>query len=142
MSAVCSGASFGDHALLQRKKPLTRKTALRAKTPMRAKKPLRAHAAAGAADATDAAARRLWALLADRPGPPFSQYARLGPYVADFYCPAAGLVILLESQDDPARHDWLAAHGYRVLDFAATDVTAEAVCDALAEAFALRIIKS
>jgi very-short-patch-repair endonuclease len=121
--------------LLQRRKPLTRKTALRAK------KPLRAHAAPGAPDVHDEAARKLWLLLAGRPGPPFRQYARLGPYVADFYCPAAKLVILLESRDDPARQDWLAAQGYRVLGFAA-DVDPDAVCDSLAEAFTPRVIKS
>jgi very-short-patch-repair endonuclease len=128
--------------LLQRKKPLTRKTALRAKTPLRAKKPLRAHTAPDAPDAHDEAAAKLWLLLANRPGPPFCQYARLGPYVADFYCPAAKLVILLEGKDDPARQDWFTAQGYRVLGFAAADVNPDAMCDALAEAFALRVIKN
>ena len=128
--------------MLRRKKPLTRKKALRAKAPLRAKKPLRAQAVPGAPDANGEAARKLWPLLANRPGPPFCQVARLGPYVADFYCPAAKLVILLESQDDPARQDWLAAQGYRVLGFAAADVNPDMVCDRLAEAFTLRVIKS
>ncbi len=128
--------------MLQRKKPLTRKTALRAKKPLGAKKPWRVQAAPDIRDASDEAARKLWPLLASRPGPPFSQYVRLGPYVADFYCAATKLVILLESQDDPARQDWFAAQGYRVLGFAAADLNLDTVRDSLAEAFTLRVIKS
>lgn len=54
-----------------------------------------------------------------------------GPFVADFYCPAAKLVIEVEGivhamgdrpQRDEARFAWLERHGYAVLRLPASDV--------------------
>lgn len=118
--------------MLQRKKPLTRKKALRAKAPLHAKRALRATA--------DDAARKLWPLLAERAGPPFTQAVRLGPWCADFACLAAKLVILIDNDDDPARRDWFVAQGWRVLS-PAPDADPERVLDDVAAAFTLRIVK-
>jgi very-short-patch-repair endonuclease len=119
----------GSKTLLRRKKPLTRKKALRAKAPLRAKS--RPHATETCTDV----ARKLWPLLAERAGPPFVQDLRIGPWRADFACPAAKLVILLTNGDDPARRDWFEAQGWRVL------ADPDRVLDDVAAAFTLRIVK-
>jgi len=55
----------------------------------------------------------------------------MGPYVVDFYCPAAKLVVELDGEvhgdrlvEDAERTAWLEARGYRVVRFAAVDVLA------------------
>ena len=130
---------------MQRKKPLTRKTALRSKSPIKAKGTLRTQTvfARAASDRTDEAARKVWPLLEGRAGPPFVQDERVGPYRADFACPAAKLVILIDNDADPGRRDWFAAQGWRVLSFAPDEAAREPerVIDAVADCFSLRIVK-
>ena len=79
------------------------------------------------ANTTDAE-RKLWRALKNVPieGTHFRRQVSIGPYVADFACLAARLIIELDgghhSRDDVARkdrvrQDWLEAEGYRVLRF-------------------------
>ena len=79
------------------------------------------------ANTTDAE-RKLWHALKNVPveGTHFRKQVPIGPYVADFVCLAARLIIELDgghhSRDDVAvknrmRQDWLEAEGYRVLRF-------------------------
>ena len=72
------------------------------------------------------AERRLWALLRGRAGLRFRRQQPIGPYIADFFCSTAKLIIELDGgrhgQDcnvarDTARTHWLEARGYRVLRF-------------------------
>jgi very-short-patch-repair endonuclease len=122
--------------VLQRKKPLIRKKALRTKMPLRAN---------GRRDTmeSDDAADKVWPLLEARGGPPFTRNERIGPYRADFACPAAKLVILFENGDDPARRDWFSAQDWRVLSFdpAESARDPDRVIDAVAATFTLRIVK-
>ncbi|GAA0570399.1 endonuclease domain-containing protein [Rhizomicrobium electricum] len=132
--------------MLQRKKPLTRKKPLRAKAPMRAQKKVAGGDSAAdqrADEVSDAAARKLWPLLAARSGPPFVQHERIGPYRADFACLPARLVVLIANQDDPERQDWFESQNWRVLPFAAETILADTdrVLDAVAAAFTLRIVR-
>lgn len=124
--------------MLQRKKPLTRKKALRNKAPLRTKGIGHRHAAE-----SDDAADKLWTLLETRAGPPFTRNERIGPYRADFACPAAKLVILFENGEDPPRRDWFSAQDWRVLSFDAAETARDPdrVIDALSAAFTLRIVK-
>jgi very-short-patch-repair endonuclease len=83
-------------------------------------------------DPTDAE-RKLWQLLrgkqlADRR---FRRQQPIGPYIADFYCSVARLVIELDgfqhADDVYKRHDarrtqWLQSRGYEVLRFWNSDV--------------------
>jgi very-short-patch-repair endonuclease len=57
----------------------------------------------------------------------FRRQQPIGPYVADFYCAIARLVIEVDGGQhtggiDAARDAWLAARGYRVLRFWNNDV--------------------
>jgi very-short-patch-repair endonuclease len=72
--------------------------------------------------------RRLWALLRGKKlaGYRFRRQAQIGPYIADFFCPKARLVIEVDgtfhgdkNQDarDEARTRWFEAHGCRVIRF-------------------------
>lgn len=126
---------------LQRKKPLTRKTALRSTRQLGGK---RIRRAVETSDREGEAARKLWPLLATRPGPPFHPCERLGPYVADFFCPTARLVILIQGEEDPRRQEWFAGQGYHVLSFGADAVCSnpDDVLATVAEAFKPRVIKS
>ena len=126
---------------MQRKKPLTRKS------PMRSTKALRSkagHDADHRSDPKAEATRKLWALLDGHAGLRFRQRELVGPYLVDFLCPAARLVICLvgEDGDDAEQAAWLRSHGYRVLAFAAADVThdPQPVLDAIADVFTLRVI--
>ena len=130
-----------DSAPLQRKKPLTRKT------PMRSTKAL--HATPGRvadqrADPKAEATRKLWALLDGHAGLRFRRRELVGPYLVDFLCPAARLVILLigGNDADPEQAAWLRSQGYRVLAFAAAEVARDPqrVLDAVADVFTLRVI--
>ena len=76
-------------------------------------------------DPTEAEAR-LWSRLRHKQidGHRFRRQASIGPYVADFLCPGAGLIIEVdggqhasESAKDSTRTAWLSARGYRVLRF-------------------------
>jgi very-short-patch-repair endonuclease len=69
------------------------------------------------------AEKRLWGVLRDRrfQGHKFRRQVPIGPFIVDFFCPVAKLVVELDGSqhaDDPtdARRDaWLSARGYRVL---------------------------
>ena len=85
----------------------------------------------------------LWRLLRGSPGGVrFRRQYPVGPYVADFYCPAAKLVIEIDGQvhelggrleRDAERDSRLSAMGLQVLRIAARDVLAspDAVADGL-----------
>jgi very-short-patch-repair endonuclease len=74
----------------------------------------------------------LWQILRKRPGGfKFRRQHPLTPYVLDFYCPAAKLVIEIDgsvhSMGDRPAHDarrdaWLREQGLRVIRFDAADV--------------------
>jgi very-short-patch-repair endonuclease len=79
-------------------------------------------------DATEAE-RRLWAALRNRAlGAKFRRQVPLGPFVADFACATARLVIELdggqhaESVRDARRDAWLAAEGWAVVRYWNSDV--------------------
>ena len=66
---------------------------------------------------------RLWLHLRQKQldGFRFRRQQPLGPYIVDFFCPAAKLIIEVDggqhAQDSPARTAWLQARGYRVIRF-------------------------
>ena len=79
------------------------------------------------ANATEAE-RKLWSLLRRKriAGLRFRRQHPVGPYIADFYCAAAKLIIELDGSQhcepsnlayDAARTKWLERHGYCVLRF-------------------------
>ncbi len=79
---------------------------------------------------TDAEAR-LWARLRFRQldGFRFRRQQPIGPYIVDFSCPAAKLIIEVDGgqhatdqQRDDRRTRWLEARGYRVVRFWNNDV--------------------
>lgn len=86
---------------------------------------------------------KLWALLRRSPeGIRFRRQHPIGPYVADFYCPAAKLVIEVDglihdcavtAEKDIARNDYMRKLGLEVLRVPAADVLKDpaAVADAL-----------
>jgi very-short-patch-repair endonuclease len=70
--------------------------------------------------------RLLWGKLRDRrlAGVKFRRQHPVGPYVADYYCPAARLVIKLDGRShigqeapDRERQDYLEGQGMRVIRF-------------------------
>jgi very-short-patch-repair endonuclease len=71
------------------------------------------------------AEKQLWALLRDRrfAGYKFRRQVPIGPYIADFACLDARLIVELDggqhadSQRDVVRDQWLVDDGYRVLRF-------------------------
>jgi very-short-patch-repair endonuclease len=71
------------------------------------------------------AERRLWYLLRSRrlAGFKFRRQVPVGPYIADFLCYDARLIVEADggqhadSASDAARTSWLAANGFRVLRF-------------------------
>ena len=77
--------------------------------------------------ATTDAERALWFLLRDRRIPVrFRRQHPIGPYVVDFFCPIAGLVIELDGEQhgfeanrthDDIRTRFLESRGYHVLRF-------------------------
>jgi very-short-patch-repair endonuclease len=80
--------------------------------------------------------RILWRALKELPveGTHFRRQAPIGPYVVDFFCPAAHLIIELDgghhAEDKPAKHDrerqlWLEQEGYRVVRFWNSEITAD-----------------
>ena len=76
------------------------------------------------------AERRLWLYLRQRQinGFLFRKQCPAGPYVADFACLQAKLIVEVDggqhadSATDAARDAWFAAHGYRTLRFWNNDV--------------------
>ena len=90
------------------------------------------------------AERKLWEALRQKKlgGLRFRLQQPIGPYVADFFCPSAKLVIeldgyfhddILRIQRDQVRTAWLNAHGIRVLRFGndAISKALEEVLDAI-----------
>jgi very-short-patch-repair endonuclease len=78
-------------------------------------------------DATESE-RKLWSILRSKQfgGLRFRRQQPLGPYIVDFYCSAAKLIIELDGNQhgideniayDAARDGWLRSQGYRVLRF-------------------------
>src|SRR5258708_34121866 len=76
---------------------------------------------------------RLWSRLRGKQleGFRFRRQQPIGPYIVDFLCPAAKLVIEVDGgqhatdeQRDAARSGWLEERGYRVLRFCNNDVLA------------------
>ena len=75
---------------------------------------------------------RLWQLLRRRAqGFRFRQQHPAGPYVADFYCPSAKLIVEVDGSAhdmgnrparDARRDAWLRARGYRILRIPATEI--------------------
>jgi very-short-patch-repair endonuclease len=72
--------------------------------------------------------RTLWRALKELPvgGTHFRRQAPIGPYVVDFFCPAARLIIDLDGghhnedetrERDRERQHWLEREGYRVVRF-------------------------
>jgi very-short-patch-repair endonuclease len=68
--------------------------------------------------------RRLWRLLRDRrlAGLKFRRQVPIGPYVADFVCLSARLIVeadgpLHDEAHDAKRDAWLGGQGFRVLRF-------------------------
>jgi very-short-patch-repair endonuclease len=72
--------------------------------------------------------RMLWRALKELPvgGTHFRRQAPIGPYIVDFFCPAAHLIIELDgghhNEDETAKRDrerqlWLEREGYRVVRF-------------------------
>jgi very-short-patch-repair endonuclease len=80
--------------------------------------------------------RVLWRALKQLPldGTHFRRQAPIGPYVVDFFCPAARLIIELDgghhNDDETAGRDserqlWLEKEGYRVVRFWNSEITAD-----------------
>jgi very-short-patch-repair endonuclease len=92
---------------------------------------LLSHARALRRDATPAE-RKLWQALRRHQvgGLKFRRQVSLGPYIADFYCASARLVIEvdgishIDSRSDAIRDTWMAKHGIRVVRIANRDVLA------------------
>src|SRR4051794_39683786 len=78
---------------------------------------------------------RLWALLRrSAAGVSFRRQHPVGPYVADFYCPAAKLVIEIDGSThdftvtrDEKRDDYMRALGLNILRIPASEVMADAL---------------
>jgi very-short-patch-repair endonuclease len=78
--------------------------------------------------------RTLWRALKELPieGTHFRRQAPIGPYVVDFFCPAAHLIIEIDgghhNDDETATRDrerqlWLEQEGYRVVRFWNSEIT-------------------
>jgi very-short-patch-repair endonuclease len=76
---------------------------------------------------------RLWGLLRRSPGGVrFRKQHPIGPYVADFYCPAAKLVIEIDGlihdftvEHDQKRDEYMRTLGLNILRIPASDVMAD-----------------
>ncbi|MET0240327.1 MAG: endonuclease domain-containing protein [Sphingobium sp.] len=77
----------------------------------------------------------LWTRLR-RPvaGPKFRRQHPVGPYIADFYCASARLIVEIDGEAhnradrperDARRDQWLSAAGYRILRMSACEVLAD-----------------
>jgi very-short-patch-repair endonuclease len=78
--------------------------------------------------------RTLWRALKELPveGTHFRRQAPIGPYIVDFFCPAAHLIIEIDgghhNDDETATRDrerqlWLEQEGYRVVRFWNSEIT-------------------
>ena len=78
---------------------------------------------------------KLWALLRRSPnGVRFRRQHPVGPYVADFYCPAAKLVIEIDGlihdftfERDKTRDEYMRALGLAILRIPASEILADPV---------------
>jgi very-short-patch-repair endonuclease len=78
---------------------------------------------------------KLWALLRRSPcGVGFRRQHPIGPYVADFYCPAVKLVIEVDGRThdftverDEVRDDYIQNLGLKIIRIPASEVLADAV---------------
>lgn len=130
--------------MLKRKKPLVRRSSLK-----RSGLRLAAHRTETVPDKTSqapSAADKLWSVLRDREiaGLQFRHRERVGPYLADFLCPAARFIIQLEG-DEPIDHmqtEWFRKNGYRVLLFSQADALSDPqrILDAIMQAFEVRVV--
>ena len=90
------------------------------------------------------AERKLWLLLRSKQlgGFKFRRQQPIGPYVVDFFCPMAKLIVELDGsqhgeadklQYDEDRTMWLSSRGYHVVRFVNADVlrNPEIVADAI-----------
>ena len=88
------------------------------------------------------AERRLWQLLRGKKVAHmrFRRQQPIGPYIADFFCPAARLIVELDggqhatdknSAYDAARTRWLEERGYRLLRFANGEILKGNVAEAI-----------
>ena len=76
------------------------------------------------------AEQRLWTALRRRQtGHSFRRQHAIDHFIADFYCPAAHLIVEVDgvvhdsqAERDEARTQWLEARGYRVMRFSNADV--------------------
>jgi very-short-patch-repair endonuclease len=75
------------------------------------------------------AERVMWDRLRNRKlaGLKFRRQVPIGPYIADFLCKEAGLIVEFDGPNhdeayDQKRDSWLGAQGYRVLRFANNDL--------------------
>jgi len=77
------------------------------------------------------AEQKIWAHLRRKHvvGLKFRRQQPIGPYIVDFFCPAAGLIIEVDGdthadkeQHDAARTRWLEGEGYRVIRFVNSEV--------------------
>ena len=80
-------------------------------------------------DSQTEAEKRLWYALRDRRlcGLKFRRQVPLGPYIADFYCPAARLIVEADGghhnmASDAFRDGWMAAQGIITLRFWNSDI--------------------
>jgi very-short-patch-repair endonuclease len=79
---------------------------------------------------------KLWALLRRSPsGIRFRRQHPIGPYVADFYCPAAKLVIEIDgavhdfsaaARRDEARNEYMRGLGFEIIRIPASEVFKDA----------------
>jgi very-short-patch-repair endonuclease len=86
----------------------------------------------------------LWSAIRRRvTGARFRRQHALGPYILDFYCPAARLAVevdgIVHEGEGAARHDarrdaWLASKGVRVLRFPASSVLRDEELEGVIEA--------
>ena len=87
---------------------------------------------------TTEAERKLWRLLRNKQlaGLKFRRQQPIGPYVVDFYCSAARLIIELDgaqhaevnaSCHDKVSAEWLQGHGYRVLRLWNADLLGDSI---------------
>ena len=103
--------------------------------------------------ASTEAERKLWSILRNHhvAGLRFRRQQPIGPYVVDFYCPAAKLIVELDGDQhgevrnvkcDEIRTQWLASRGYRVLRFPNGDVSKnpQVVLDEIAHVFEVRAV--
>ena len=92
---------------------------------------------------------RLWSQIRDQrlDGLKFRRQVPIGPYIADFFCPARRLIVEIDGSQhfeddvlaaDLRRTQWLGSEGYRVLRFTNRDVLSnlEGVCRIIVEAAA------